>query len=76
MAAMIELVIPDMSCGHCVQVVTQAVRGVDPAAQVEVDLAARRVRIQSASAVPAIAAALAEEGYPPRLDGAADAAGG
>lgn len=39
-----------MTCGHCVKGVTRAVQEQDAAAQVEVDLAARQVRVQSALA--------------------------
>ena len=62
---MIELELPDMSCGHCVQAVQQACREADPQAKVDVDLAARRVRIESAKERGTFAAALTEAGYPP-----------
>jgi copper chaperone len=53
-----------MSCGHCEKAVTQAVKSVDPAAVVKVDLATGKVEVQSAQAREAIAKAIAEEGYP------------
>ena len=59
-----EFNIPAMSCGHCVGAVTQAVKSVDPAAQVNVDLPARKVVVQSSHSRQAVAAALAEAGYP------------
>jgi copper chaperone len=63
----IELELPDMSCGHCVKVITQTVAKVDPAATLNVDLPAHRVRIDStAQPAQAFADALAEEGYPAR----------
>ncbi len=52
-----------MTCGHCVRAVTEAVRGVDPAATVNVDLSAGRVSVDSAAAPDAIAQAIAAEGY-------------
>jgi copper chaperone len=36
-----------MSCGHCVGAVTQAVKTVDPQAEVKVDLASGKVEVQS-----------------------------
>ncbi|GAC1342947.1 MAG: hypothetical protein NVSMB18_17880 [Acetobacteraceae bacterium] len=53
-----------MSCGHCVRAVTEAVKRVDPAATVAVDLGAGRVTVAHAMApVELIAAAIAAEGY-------------
>ena len=44
---MIELTVKGMDCNHCVQAVTEAVKGVDPAAKVEVDLPTGRVRAET-----------------------------
>jgi copper chaperone len=52
-----------MSCGHCVGAVTQAVKGVDPAAEVKVDLASGKVEVQSDEDRAALAKAIEEEGY-------------
>jgi copper chaperone len=52
-----------MSCGHCERAVTQAVKAVDPAAQVKVDLGSGKVEVQSGQPREAIARAIAEEGY-------------
>jgi copper chaperone len=61
----IELTLPDMSCGHCVKVVTQTVARLDPAAKLQIDLPAQRVQIESKTqARQAFADALAEQGYP------------
>lgn len=59
-----EFNIPAMSCGHCVGAVTQAVKSLDAAAQVNVDLASKKVVVQSSQERQAVAAALAEAGYP------------
>ena len=63
---MIEFNVPAMSCGHCVGVVTQTVKQVDPAAQVQVDLASKQVKVESGGNAQAFAKALTEAGYPPR----------
>ncbi|HYE40437.1 MAG TPA: cation transporter [Ramlibacter sp.] len=52
-----------MSCGHCVGAVTQAVKSLDPQAEVKVDLAGGRVEVQSQQDRAAIAQAIEEEGY-------------
>jgi copper chaperone len=52
-----------MSCGHCVRAVEEAVQGVDPNAQVKVELAQGQVQVESAQPREALAAAIAEAGY-------------
>ena len=52
-----------MSCGHCVQAVTRAVKSIDPAAEVKVDLPSGRVEVQSTGERAVLAQAIAEEGY-------------
>lgn len=61
---MIELTIDAMTCGHCEKVVRQTVQRLDPRARVEVDLAAKKVRIDSTHDTQSIREALSEEGYP------------
>jgi len=54
----------DMTCGHCVSVVTKAVRDIDPAAHVSVHLATKQVEVDSAVVdVHAITRAIAAAGY-------------
>lgn len=62
---MIELNLPDMSCGHCASTVTQTCKLVDPAAKVEVDLEGKKVKIQSSEDRKGFEEALSEAGYPP-----------
>ena len=52
-----------MSCSHCVGAVTQAVKSVDPQAEVKVDLASGKVEVDSQQDHAAIARAIEEEGY-------------
>ena len=56
----------DMTCGHCVATVTRTVQRVDPAATVEIDLPAQRLRVDSAREAAAFRAALTDEGYAPK----------
>ena len=60
----LELTLPDMTCGHCVKTVTRTVLGLDPAAQVQTDLATHRVSLHTAVARDVLEKALAAEGYP------------
>jgi len=62
---MLELTLPTMTCGHCVSVVTQAIKAADPHAQVEIDLASHRVRVQTSQARETIVSAVGEAGYAP-----------
>ena len=58
-----DLSVQGMSCNHCVKAVTQAVRQLDPQAQVQVDLAGKTVEVESAQSREALAKAIADEGY-------------
>jgi copper chaperone CopZ len=61
---MIELTVKDMTCNHCVGVVTKAVKSVDPNATINVDLPSKRVQVNSSGSVGAFTKALQEAGYP------------
>ena len=63
---MIEFQVDDMTCGGCASRITRAIAGVGPAALVDVDLAAHRVRVQG-NGVPTeeIEAAIRQAGYTP-----------
>lgn len=52
-----------MTCGHCVKAVTHAVQAQDAAAQVEVDLAGKQVKVQSQLSAERLLQAIREEGY-------------
>ncbi|AIR89355.1 heavy-metal-associated domain-containing protein [Pseudomonas cremoricolorata] len=52
-----------MTCGHCVKAVTRAVQAQDAAAQVEVDLAGKQVKVQSQLSAEQLLEAIREEGY-------------
>lgn len=55
--------IPDMTCGHCVQKVTQAVQSIDAAAQVQADLATHSIGVTSTASAASLSAAIAAAGY-------------
>jgi len=52
-----------MSCGHCVRAITQAVQARDPAADVQIDLGARTVQVQSSLPANTLIEVIREEGY-------------
>ena len=52
-----------MTCGHCERAVNQAVKTLDPQAEVRIDRAAGKVEVRSDQPRAAIIAAIAEEGY-------------
>jgi copper chaperone len=61
---MIELQLPDMTCGHCVRTVTEVARRLDPNAQVQADLNTHTARFDTQADVHLLRRALEEEGYP------------
>lgn len=61
---MIELNVPDMSCGHCVATITKTVQSLDSAASVKADLSTRSVSIETKADKGTVTAALEEAGYP------------
>ena len=52
-----------MSCNHCAKAVTQALQQLHPQAQVQVDLAGKKVEVESTQPRQALAQAIATEGY-------------
>ena len=56
--------VPDMSCGHCKMTIEKAVTAADGAADLEFDLDARTVTVDSTLDAAALAAILEKEGYP------------
>jgi len=64
---MIEFQVNDMTCGHCVGAITQALAAVDASAQVEIDLPTHRVRINGSDQAQKLGEAIREAGYSPVL---------
>ena len=60
---MIEFQVEGMSCQHCVGAVTKALKAVDGAALVEVNLDEARVRVQSRESAERLGSAIVEAGY-------------
>ena len=64
---MIDLTISDMTCGGCVASITRVVKGLDPDASIDADVATRRVRISSLIDTEAVVAAIENAGYHPQV---------
>jgi copper chaperone len=62
---MIEFKVDDMTCGHCASAITKVVKDVDAKGRVDVDLAAKRVRIESTHPAEEFREAIEEAGYTP-----------
>lgn len=63
---MIAYQVNDMTCGHCVSMITKAVQRIDPAAKVVIDLSSKRVEISSTNAVASeLKVAIEAAGYTP-----------
>lgn len=63
---MIAFRVDDMTCSHCVETITKAVRNADSAASVRVDLGSHRVEIESAALDAArLRDAIVDAGYTP-----------
>lgn len=60
---MLSLKVPRMSCGGCAAAIEQAVKSVDQAATVTVDIGAKRVDVDTTIDGGKIAAAIKTAGY-------------
>ena len=60
---MVVFKIANMRCGGCARSVTSALRGVDPVAEVRVDLGLREVTVQGAADAEVLSRALREAGF-------------
>lgn len=63
--AEINFNVQDMTCGHCVSVITRAIQSVAPAAKVRVDLPSRTVSVQGEVSEVEAKEAIVDAGYTP-----------
>ena len=66
---MYDFQVSDMTCAHCVATVERAVKSVDSAAKVNIDLGAHAVKIESDKPVEHFAKAIEDAGYIGELRG-------
>ncbi|MFZ1181288.1 MAG: heavy-metal-associated domain-containing protein [Herbaspirillum sp.] len=62
---MLTFDVQDMTCEHCVGAITRAVKDVDANARVDVQIAGKRVMIDSGVAAAKFAEAIRKAGYTP-----------
>ena len=62
---MIWFQVNDMTCGHCAVTITKAVKALDAAAQIDIDLSAHLVQIESVKLPQQIEAAIRDAGFSP-----------
>lgn len=60
----LELTVPSMACSACVDTISKAVAGIDPAAKVEADTKTKRVAIETDAAEASVKQAIESAGYP------------
>jgi len=61
----IQLKVPDMACGACVQAITQAVVALDSDAIVKADSQTKQVTVETQASESSIRDAIATAGYNP-----------
>ena len=59
--------VKDMTCGHCVRSITEAVTGIDHDAKVDIDLQRQMVAVQSEATLDEVSQAIQEAGYSPTV---------
>ena len=62
---MIEIKVPDMTCGHCVSTITKAVKELDASAKVDISLAEHRVRVEGKASKEDLCHCFGEGGFTP-----------
>jgi len=60
---MLTFKVEDMTCGHCVGVITKAIKLEDESATVEIDLPTKTVKIKSSKPAEHFVSVITEAGY-------------
>ena len=63
---MLDLTIPDMTCGGCARGVTAAIKAVDPAAELVIDIESHKVQVKTSASAEAVKAAVVDAGFTPQ----------
>lgn len=61
---MLEFQVENMSCGSCANVISKAIKTIDPNVQVSVDVVSQTVRVKSGRSEKELANLIEECGYP------------
>lgn len=62
---MLDLTLPEMTCGGCARGVTAAIKAVDADAELQIDVASRKVKVTTKASAEAVTRAVTEAGFPP-----------
>ena len=60
---MLKLKVPQMTCGHCAATIEKAVKSLDPAAKVQVDLGTKTVTVETTSDETSVKEVIEAAGY-------------
>ena len=63
---MVTFQVNDMTCGHCASMISRAIAGVDKAAQLDIRIAQKLVRVGSTAPAAELAEAIRDAGYTPQ----------
>lgn len=58
--------VEDMTCGHCVKTITNAIMGKYPSAKVDIDLDKHLVKVENVANKADLTTLIKEEGYTPQ----------
>lgn len=62
---MLDLTLPNMTCGGCARGVTAAIKALDAAAELQFDVPARKVKVTTTASAEAVTRAVTHAGFPP-----------
>ncbi|AJY12168.1 heavy-metal-associated domain-containing protein [Burkholderia dolosa] len=62
-----EFEVQDMTCGGCANAITRAVTAADPGARIDIDVAAKIVKVESAQGAERVQAIIEAAGFHPAL---------
>ncbi|MET3817906.1 heavy-metal-associated domain-containing protein [Burkholderia sp. Tr-862] len=62
-----EFEVQDMTCGGCANAITRAVTAADPAAKLDIDVAAKIVKVESAQGAERVQSVIEAAGFHPAL---------
>ena len=62
-----EFAVQDMSCGECAHAISRAIAGPDPAAEAEIDVSSKIVKITPTVPATQLLAAIAAAGFHPSV---------
>ncbi|MBO1518938.1 heavy-metal-associated domain-containing protein [Oceanisphaera pacifica] len=63
---MVEFTLPDMTCGHCVGAINEALTTLDPNCEIEFDLLNHLITVNSSATEQQLISTLTDAGYPPK----------